>query len=102
MRTKLIREELEDLRNGCWNRNWQEIINGIGYLGYVILGTVAEFGVSVDVLLHPDMVGGTLTLDLRSIPKEVRHYKRCWVEHGLDTDLRQSKLTSKRGVYLGK
>ena len=39
---------------------------------YIVLGTVVDLGISVDVLLNPDMIGGTLTLDLRSIPKEVR------------------------------
>ena len=44
----------------------------MGDLEYVILGTVVEPGVSVDVLFNPDMIEGPLTLDLRSIPKEVR------------------------------
>ena len=72
MRTKLIEEDLEELRNGRWNGNGEETMDVIGDLGYVILGTVVELGVSIDVLLNPDVIEGTLTLDLRSIPKEVR------------------------------
>ena len=72
LRTKIIKEGLEELRNASWNGNWEEIMDGIGDLEYVILGTVVELGVSVDVVLNPDMIEGTLTLDLRSITKEVR------------------------------
>ena len=72
LRAKLIKREAEELRNGCWNGDWEEIMDGIGDLEYVIIGAMVELGVSVDVLLNPDMIEGAVTLDLRSIPKEVR------------------------------
>ena len=72
LRTKLIKEALEELRSGCKKQSSGKVLDGIGHLGYVVLGTVVELGITVDVLLGTDMIEGAPTLGLRSIPKEVR------------------------------
>ena len=72
LRTRLIKEEFEELRSGCLNGDWEEIMDGIGDLEYVVLGSIVELGASIDVLLHSKMIEDALTLDLRSIPREVR------------------------------
>ena len=47
-------------------------MDGIGDLEYVILGSVVELGVPIDILFQLEMDEGNLTLDLRSIPREIR------------------------------
>ena len=72
LRTRLIREEFQELSDGCLNGDWEEIVDGIGDLEYVILGSVVELGGPIDILLQPKMIEGTPTLDLRLIPREIR------------------------------
>ena len=72
LRAALIQEELNELREGCLNHDWERVLDGIGDLEYVLLGTVAELGISVDTLLETNMIEGFLSLDLRAIPMEVR------------------------------
>ena len=72
LRMKVKKEEFDELKNGCLNQDWKAIIDGIGDLEYVILETVVKLGISVDVLLNPEMIEGTMTLNLRAIPREIR------------------------------
>ena len=72
LRTSLIREEFQELSEGCRKGDWVEIMDGIGDLEYVILGSVVELGITIDILLQPEMDEGKITLDLRSTPREIR------------------------------
>ena len=72
LRAILIQEELNELRGGCLSHDWERVLDGIGNLEYVLLGTVVELGISVDTLLETNMIEGFLSLDLRAIPMEVR------------------------------
>ena len=72
LRTSLIREEFQELSEGCRKGDWVEIMDGIGDLEYVILGSVVELGITIDILLQPELDEGKLTLDLTSIPREIR------------------------------
>ena len=69
---KLMKEELDELRNGCLNQDWEAIIDGIGHFEYVSLGIAVELGITVDPPLNPEIIEETMTLDLRAIPKTIR------------------------------
>ena len=72
LKAKFIQEELEVVRAGCLNQNWEVVIDGIGVLKYVISGTAMEVGIPVDMLLNPSIIEGTMISGLRAIPKIIK------------------------------
>ena len=67
-RAKHLQEELEEPRTGCSNHDWGMVIEGVGDLVCVILVTVVELGISIDVLLNRSMIEGTMTLGVEQSP----------------------------------